>query len=198
MTVIRLATAALLFLLIAASAVLPNAASAAEGMPQLDFANKMTIAQVVWGAIIFVVLYLLLSRWALPQVSSVLAAREATISADLDTARAAKAKADAAMIQLTDATQRARATAQAAVANAIDQAKQAGAARSAELNTKLEAQISAAEQRIGAARLSALGALREVATDTASTVIRRLTGDAADSDRVNSAVGAQLAARGQG
>ncbi len=189
MTVIRLATAALL--------LIPNAVYAAEGMPQLDFANRLTIAQIVWGVIIFVVLYLLLSRWALPQVSSVLATREATISADLNTARTAKAEADAAMTQLNDATQQARAEAQSAIANAIDTAKQQAAARSAELNAKLEAQIGAAEQRIGTARIAALGALREVATDTANTVIARLTGVAPDSARVNGAVGALLAARGQ-
>ncbi len=190
MTVIRLTATALL--------LLPTAAYAAEGMPQLDFANRLTLAQVVWGVIIFVVLYLLLSRWALPQVGAVLATREATISADLDTARAAKAKADAAIMQLTDATQRARAEAQASISNAIDQAKQAAASRSAELNAKLEAQITAAEARIGAARTAALGALREVATDTANTVIGRLTGVTPDLSRVDNAVGALLAARGQG
>ena len=47
------------------------AAEAGKGMPQLDFANPLTRAQVVWGAIIFLVLYVLLSRWALPQVASV-------------------------------------------------------------------------------------------------------------------------------
>ena len=199
MKVIRLATAALLLMLTAAvSVMVPVAAHAAEGMPQLDFANKLTIAQIVWGVIIFVALYLLLSRWALPQVESVLAAREATISGDLDTARAAKARADAAILQLTDATQQARAEAQSAISNAVDAAKQAAAARSAELNAKLETQIAAAEQRIGTARIAALGALREVATETANNVIGRLTGVAPDTARVDSAVGSLLAARGQG
>lgn len=166
-------------------------------MPQLDFANKLTIAQIVWGVIIFVVLYLLLSRWALPQVSSVLQARATTISTDLDTARAAKAKADSATAQLTDATQQARAEAQSAIATAVDNAKQSAAKRSAELNAKLEIQIHEAEQRIGAARTAAMGALREVATDTANTVISRLTGIAPDSARVDNAVGSLMAARGQ-
>lgn len=190
MTVIRLAIAALTFL--------PTAAFAAEGMPQLDFANKLMLAQIVWGAIIFIVLYFLLSNWALPKVSSVLAAREATISADLDTARAAKAKADTATMELTEATQRARAEAQAAISTAIDSAKQKSAGRAAELNAKLEAQIAEAEQRIGSARTAALGALREVATDTANTIVRRLTGVTPDGARVDSTVGTLLAARGQG
>ena len=31
----------------------------AQGMPQLDFANPLTLSQVVWGAIIFIVFLLL-------------------------------------------------------------------------------------------------------------------------------------------
>ena len=47
-------------------------AAMAAGMPQLDFSSPLTISQVVWGAIIFGVLYLMLSRAALPRVASVL------------------------------------------------------------------------------------------------------------------------------
>ena len=177
--------------------LLPSAAFAAEGMPQLDFSNALTTAQIVWGVIIFIVLYLLLSRWALPQVASVLELREATIGADLDTARTAKFQADAATDELTAATQHARAQAQQAIAEAIDQAKQQAAARSAESGARLDAQITEAEQRIGVARTAAMGALREVATETANNVINRLTGVAPDSNRVDNAVGSLLAARGQ-
>ncbi len=49
-----------------ASLLVPAAVQAAEaetkGMPQLDFANPLTISHVVWLAIIFVSFYLLLSR----------------------------------------------------------------------------------------------------------------------------------------
>ena len=73
------------------------ATSMAEGMPQLDFKTPLTTSQVVWGAIIFVVLYILLSRTGLPMVASVLEERATRIAKDLDEARAAKASADAAM-----------------------------------------------------------------------------------------------------
>ena len=77
--------------------MLPAAAMAAGGMPQLDFQNPLTLSQVVWGAIIFVVLYILLSRFALPKVGEVLEERAAHIARDLEGARAAKSKADAGM-----------------------------------------------------------------------------------------------------
>lgn len=174
-----------------------RAANAGEGMPQLDFANPLTLAQVVWGGIIFFVLYLLLSRWALPQVAEVLETRAATIATDLDAARHAKDEADQAVAAQTEATRQANAAAQARIAEAVGQAKQQAEARSVELNARLDTQLAEAETRISAARSSAMAALRDVATDTATAVVTRLTGFAPDAGRVRDAVGAELEARGQ-
>jgi F-type H+-transporting ATPase subunit b len=181
-----------------AAVVLCPGAAMAEGMPQLDFANPLTTSQVVWGVVIFVLLYLLLSRWTLPRVGQVLDQRAARIEADLETARAAKSTADAAVAEMTDATGRARAEAQAEISAAVGQAKQAASAQAADLDARLEAQLKEAEERIAVARGAAMGALRQVATDTATTIIGRLTGRAPDARAVEGAVGTALAARGQG
>jgi F-type H+-transporting ATPase subunit b len=178
-----------------AALLLAPAAARAEGMPQLDFANPLTTSQVVWGAIIFVALYLLLSRYALPLVGEVIEERARHIAADLETARASKAAADSAAQEVAEATARARAEAQAAINAALDAAKGEAAARIATLNERLEKQLQEAEAQIGAARAAAMRALREVATDTAATVIARLTGTPADPRRLDGAVGAALAAR---
>jgi hypothetical protein len=68
----------------------------------------------------------------------------------------------------------------------------------ASLNARLEAQLKAAEARINEARAAAMGALHQVATDTATTVIARLTGASPDPRRVDIAVAAALTARGHG
>jgi F-type H+-transporting ATPase subunit b len=175
-----------------------HAARAAEGMPQLDFANPMTIAQVVWGGIIFFVLYLLLANWALPKVGTVLEHRAATITADLEAAREAKEAADAAVADMMEATRQAQATAQAEISAAVARAKAEADAQAATLNARLEAQVAEAEQRIAATRTAAIGALRGVATETTSALIARLTGWPAENARVDTAVGVALAARGQG
>lgn len=182
----------------AAVLLFPTLVFAKEGMPQLDFANPLIKAQVYWGAGIFLVLYLLISRWGLPQVASVLDERAAKIAGDLDAARAAKVNADAAVAELTDATQRARVEAQAAINRAADKAKQDSGAQAAELNARLDAQLAEAEGRIAAARGSAVSALRQVARDTADTMITRLTGTQPDTQTVDRAVAAALAARAQG
>jgi len=174
------------------------AAEAKEGMPQLDFKNVLLKSQVVWLVIIFVVLYILLSRWALPKVGAVLEKRASTIAGDLNAARAAKASADAAVAELTAKTREAHAGAQAEIANAVDAAKAAAASQSATLNARLEAQLAEAEGRINAARAAAMGALRQVASETAGVVVSRLTGVAANDAAVDAAVGSALSARGLG
>jgi F-type H+-transporting ATPase subunit b len=178
-----------------ATLLLAPAVARAEGMPQLDFANPLTTSQVVWGAIIFVVLYILLSRIGLPRVGEVIEQRAQHIAADLETARASKAQADAAAREVAEATARARAEAQAAINAALDAAKQESAARIAALNERLERQLQEAEAQIGAARAGAMRALRQVATDTAANVISRLTGAPADPQRLDGAIGTVLAAR---
>ena len=174
------------------------AAAMAEGMPQLDFKTPLTISQVVWGAIIFVVLYIMLSRTGLPLVASVLEERATKIAKDLDEARAAKARADDGMREADAATAKARAESQAAINAALDEAKTAAAAQAEVLNTRLEKQLQESETQIAQARASAMSALRQVATETAATVVTRLTGKEPDAGRLDSAIGSALTARGIG
>jgi F-type H+-transporting ATPase subunit b len=187
-TILRPLSAAAAFTLAAAPAY-------AEGMPQLDFGSPLMLAQIVWLAIIFLGLYLLLSRWALPQVASVLAKRADVIAADLEAARRAKEAADAAVAELTRATREARLRAQSEVNDAVATAKASAEVQAAELNARLDQQIAEAEQRIAAARTTALGALEQVAVETAGQVVARLIGAPADPALVPEAVAAALAAR---
>lgn len=178
--------------------LLSSAASAAEagkGMPQLDLSNPLTISQVVWGAIIFFLLYILLSRWALPQVETVLEMRAEKIAADLDAAREAKSAADAAIAELTAATAKAQAEAQAEVAGAVAAASSTAAAQAAASTEKLNKQLAAAEAQINAARVAAMGALREVATTTTTDLVTRLTDVAPDQQAIDRAVSSALAIR---
>ncbi len=165
-------------------------------MPQLDFSNPLTIAQVVWMAIIFGLLYYILARYALPQVAEVLEGRASRIAVDLDSARAAKAQADAAVAEITEAGRRAAAEAQAGISTAVAQAKAEAAEQSRAADERLNAQLAVAERRIGEARKSAMGALREVATETAGLVVSRLTGQPADVTSVDAAVAHVMQASG--
>jgi F-type H+-transporting ATPase subunit b len=183
--------------LIAAMVTAPGAAMA-DGLPQLDFGNKLTTYQVAWGALIFVVLYVLASRTALPKVEAVLEARAKRIAGDLDSAKDANERAAVGAKAAADATSKARAEAQAAINAALESSKQAAAVQAAALNERLDKQLKEAEGQIATARGAALAALPGVATDTAIALITRLTGVAPDPARLNSAINAAMAARGAG
>ena len=120
------------------------------------------------------------------------------IATDLDAARAQKAQADAAVAELTATMQRSRAEAQGQINHAVDLAKATAAEQATALGARLDTQLKAAEARINEARTAALGALHRVASDTATTVIARLTGAPPDPRCVDAAVAAALTARGQG
>ena len=165
-------------------------------MPQLDFSNPLTISQVVWMALIFGALYYVLATYALPRVASVLDDRSARINADLTSARVAKHEADSSVAELQEATRRASTQAQAAIASAVAQTKAEAAEQARVANERLDVQLHEAEQRIAAARQSAMGALRDVATDTARTVVSRLTGQEPDASLLHGAVDTALVRRG--
>lgn len=164
-------------------------------MPQLDFANPLTIAQVVWMFIIFAALYAALRFWALPHVGSVIETRERRILGDLDSAGVAKEQADAAAAEMVERSRSASAEAQARVAEAVAAAKAEAAEKARADNEQLEQQLAAAEQQIAAARKEAMGALRQVATEAAATVVSRLTGHSPDPARIDAAVGEAMAAQ---
>ncbi len=166
-------------------------------MPQLDFGNPLIISQLVWLLIIFGLLYYVMSVYALPRVESVLQDRRQRIEGDLDAAQTMQRDAEAAMAAHHAATMKARAEAQAAIADAVASAQADAQARADALAAKLAEQIAGADARIEASRDAAMGALRQVASETTQALLTRLTGTA-DSAAVGGAVDRALAARGQG
>jgi F-type H+-transporting ATPase subunit b len=183
----KLSTAALL--------VMAPSAALADTMPQMDFHNPLTLDQVGWMAVILVVLYLLLSRWGLPEIGKVLENRAAVIARDLSAARAAKHEADQAVAALNATISQARAAAQAEVAKAVTDAKARASAEGAALAASLEAKLAAAEAQIATARAAALAAIKPVAAEAARTILLKLTGTQPAEDQLASRLDAALAAR---
>jgi len=181
-----------------AGLVASGAPAFAAGMPQLDFRNPLTTGQVFWGAVIFLLLYLILSRSALPRVASVLAERRSRIEGDLDAAKAAREEADRATQELRRARRDAAAESSAIVEKVVAEAREQAASRAREMNERLEGEIARAEAEVADARRAALGSLRAVASDTAQALVERLTGQGADRALVDAKVDRALAAHPAG
>ena len=169
--------------------------ASATGMPQFQFGNPLTTGQLFWGAVIFLVLYLLLSRSALPRVASVLDERRRRIEGDLDAAKSARNEADSAIDALRSTRREAAAEAAGIVDTVVTEAREHAAAAAREMNARLDAEIARAEASVAAARQAALGSLRAVAADTAQLLADRLIGAGIDHALVERKVDGVLAAR---
>jgi F-type H+-transporting ATPase subunit b len=148
------------------------------GMPQLDY--HLFAPQLVWLAIAFVALYLVMSRLAVPAIADTLTKRQAKIQGDLDAAEMANEETRALVVayekRLADAREdarrltRERGEADGAVATA----------RFNELHDRLAKQIDEAEKRIAAQRDDVMAGLEHMARDIGQDVYAKIAGQAAD------------------
>lgn len=155
-------------------------------MPQLDFSTFPS--QLFWLAVIFVLLYLLMARVALPRVSAMIVARRARIDGDLERAAQMKAEAEAVMAAYERSLADARAQAQTTLKEAMDRFGAEAAERQRRAAETLSAETSAAEKRIAEAKVQALAGLRAVAIDVSRTATRKLVGLDVDESSAAAAV----------
>jgi F-type H+-transporting ATPase subunit b len=168
----------------------------AAGMPQLAFGNPLLLSQVIWGGFIFAAFYYAVSRHGLPRIDAILDMRAGVISGDLEQARLAKQRADQAVAELTEARRRAYADSQAALTAATQKAQADAAAQAEAATTRLDQQLAASEAQITAARDRAMASLHDVASDTAASIITRLTRLHPEPATISGAVDQRLRARG--
>ncbi|WP_442874216.1 F0F1 ATP synthase subunit B [Devosia sp. SL43] len=144
-------------------------------------------SQLLWLAITFGALYLLMSKIALPRIGGILENRKSIIDADLAAADASRQKTDAAIAAYEAALAAAKAKAQG-IANESREAITADlAAKRSAVEADLTAKVTAAEARISATKTEALTHVDEIATETAQTVVTQLVGDVS-ADSVRAAV----------
>jgi F-type H+-transporting ATPase subunit b len=160
-----------------------------EGKGQFPPFNPHTFAsQLVWLAIAFVVLYVLMSRLALPRIGKIIDDRDARIKGDIADAEKAKAQSDEAVTAYEKALADARSRAQTIANETRDKhAAEAEAARKA-TEDRLNAKLAESEKAIATTKASAMSNVRGIASDAARSIVERLIGKAPDDKTVDAAV----------
>jgi len=157
-------------------------------MPQL---NPLDWApQIIWLVITFSILYVLMKRVALPRIGSVIEARHARIAGDIEAADKLRRETQEAIAAYEQALAEAKARAHAIAQKANNKLKDEVAAERAALERDLAARLAEAEKRILQAKTSALKDVNEVASETASEIVRSLIGMAPSKPEVSAAVAA--------
>jgi F-type H+-transporting ATPase subunit b len=145
-------------------------------------------SQLVWLAITFGLLYVLMARVALPRIGSILAARSQRISDDLAAAQRLKEQSDAAHVAYEKSLADARTRAQG-IASATREKQAAEAdATNKRLEAELRERLAAAEKSIADRRTAAMGNVGAIASDTAGAIVEQLIGKRPAENEVAAAV----------
>ena len=144
------------------------------GFPPMD-AHTFP-SQIFWLVIFFGLLYLLLSKVALPKMAAVLDKRHKAIEGDLAKASALKHETEAAIQHYEKSLADARANAQGIATETRSKiADEIEAERSA-LEKTLSSKLAEADSRISATKAKAMQDVHEVAAETAAEIVSELTG----------------------
>jgi F-type H+-transporting ATPase subunit b len=163
-----------------------------NSFPPFDKTNFA--GQIFWLAITFAILYLFLSRWALPRMAGTIEARRSRLTGDLKAAEDMKKAAEDAGAAYETALAEARRGAQAIAQEARDKLTAEADETRRKLEGELAAKLAAAEAQIASTKAQAMSNVEGIAMDTAGAIVRRLLGQDAQPSELNEAVKSALGA----
>ena len=164
-------------------------AAKSAGMPQLDFSTFPN--QIFWLVVALVVLYVLLSRIALPRIGGILDDRQGRVLGDIAAAEKLKIQAVEAEKAYNQALVDARAEAAKIVAAARAEIQADLGKATAHADAEIAARAAESSKRIEEIRAGAVASVTEVAKDTAEAIVAALGGKA-DVKSVAAAVTARM------
>jgi F-type H+-transporting ATPase subunit b len=156
------------------------------GFPPFDahsFASQLT-----WLVIAFVLLYALMSKWALPRVGAIIEGRQKAIDDDIAAAGSLKKQSDEAVAAYEKALADARARAQTIANETRDTQAAAAEVRRKALEGELNAKLADAERTIAATKAAAMSNVRGIAESATRDIVERLIGSAPNDAAVTAAV----------
>jgi F-type H+-transporting ATPase subunit b len=156
----------------------PGAEPGSGTFPPFDPANFTPV--LIWLALSFGLLYILMSKIALPRVHDILVTRQAKINEDLKNANKMRAEANAAAAAHDKMLAEARAKAQGLAQENQSRLNAETDAKRHALETELNAKLAAAETHIADMKAKAMSNVETIAQEATGAIIQHLTGKPAD------------------
>ncbi len=172
-----------------ADAAAHGAEASGAGMPQLDFSTFPN--QIFWLLVTLVVIYIVMSRIALPRIGAVLAERAGTITNDIAAAEELKQRAEEAEAAYEKALADARAEAGRIVAEAKAEIQAQLDIELQKADAEISAKTAESEKAIADIRDGATKSVTQVAKSAAKDIVAAL-GGSADAATVTAAVNARM------
>jgi F-type H+-transporting ATPase subunit b len=152
------------------------------------FQKETFASQLVWLAITFVALYLLISRIAVPRIDGIIEERAKRIEGDFAAAQRMKEESEAALAAYEKSLAEARNRAQAIGTEIRDKLHAEAEERRKALEARLNTQLADAEQQIATTKAAAMVNVRGIAVEAASAIVERLVGSTPPAPAVAAAV----------
>ena len=131
--------------------------------------------QLVWLAITFIALYIVMSRVALPRIGGVIEARRDRIASDLDQAEQLKKQTEEAIAAYEQALAEARGRALGLAQEAREKLNAEVEIERTEVENRIAAKVEEAEARIQTSKATAMANVNTIAAETAEAIIKQLT-----------------------
>ena len=175
-----------LSLLIALTALNTNLYSAEAGMPQLD--PKYWASQAFWLVLVFVILYISLSKFYLPKIKSNLDNRENKIKEDLENANKFKEQSEAKLKEYSLILDKAKKEvnkihfdSRTALDRDIQSKKEV-------IEKEIEKEILKAQKEISELKKNSISSIQNISENITANIIENISGDKLNESSVKSAV----------
>lgn len=146
------------------------------------------VPQLVWLALTFGLLYVLLKRFALPRVGEVIEERREHIQRDFEKAEKLKTETEQALANYEQALADARTKANAIAKDVRDVLAAEVDKERATVDAQVARKLADAEARIARSKTKAMTSVGDIAADTASAVVGKLLGKEVNKNEVQRAL----------
>ena len=146
------------------------------------------VPQLVWLALTFGLLYVLVKRLILPRVGEVIEERRERIERDLAKAEGLKTETEQALVNYERALGEARARANAVAKDMHAKLTAEVDAERSKLDGQMAQRIAEAEARIAQGKARAMAGVGEIAGTTAGAIVAKLIGREVSADEVQRAL----------
>ena len=175
-----------LSLLIALTALNKNLYSAEAGMPQLD--PKYWASQAFWLILVFVILYISLSKFYLPKIKSNLEDRENKIKEDLENANKFKEQSETKLKEydlILDKAKKEVNKIHFDSKTALDKDIQS---KKEIMEKEIEKEILKAQKEISELKKNSISSIQNISENITANIIENISGDKLNESSVKSAV----------
>ena len=149
-------------------------AAESGGMPQLD--PEFWISQIFWLIITFGILYVILSKFILPKISSNLELRKSQIQENIEAAEKQREISEAKLKEYDEIILKSKVEAKNIFKNAREKVVKDIISKKEILDKQIDDEIINAEKEIEKLRNNAAKKINEIAVETSSSLLKMLIG----------------------